>query len=144
VQATDPGVQPATPGGWMPSTLSASDTVMWVGNGTNPALTVHGLVYVRNAFIDFSATNTSYAQLRGGVVAARLKLQNSASATGLAVSVDSGEAVRQITLVSTAKGVNSASGERDVVATATLNVTNDLDTSGDPTRSVTIQSWTTH
>src|SRR5262249_27594115 len=46
VQGTDAGVQPGTPGGWLPSTLSASDTVMWVGNGTNPALTVHGLAYV--------------------------------------------------------------------------------------------------
>jgi len=120
---------------WLASTLGAGDAVLRVGNGNNPALSIHGMVYVPNALVDFSATNSSEAQLRGGVVAARLKLQSSASASGLAVSVNVGRGRRHIVLTSTAKGVTD--GGRDVIATAVLDIVSNA------TRDVSIESWNT-
>lgn len=124
-----------SPPKWMASTLAAGDPVIQVGNGTNAALSIHGLVYTPNALVDFSATNTSQAQLRGGVVAARLKLQSSASASGLAVSVNVGVGQRQIVITSTAKGVTD--GGRDVIATAVLDIVSNA------SRDVSIESWNT-
>jgi hypothetical protein len=115
------------------STLIASNPVLQVGNGTNPSLTLHGTAWVPNAFVDFYATNNSEAQLRGGVVAARLKLQNSASASGLTVSVFAETAQRHMILTSTALG--STDGGRDVKATAVIDVVNDS------SRSVVVNSW---
>jgi hypothetical protein len=125
----------ASPPQWMASTLGAGDPVIRVGSGTNPALSIHGMVYAPNALVDFSATNTSQAQLRGGVVAARLKLQSSASASGLAVSVNTGVGRRHIVVTSKAKGVTS--GDRDVLATAVLDIVSDT------LRTVSIESWNT-
>lgn len=124
-----------SPPQWMASTLGAGDPVIQVGNGTNAALSIHGMVYAPNALVDFSATNTSQAQLRGGVVAARLKLQSSASASGLAVSVNVGIGQRHIVVTSKAKGVTSE--DRDVLATAVLDIVSDT------ARTVSIESWNT-
>lgn len=130
VQASDGGVWAGRA-----STLTAADSVLQVGNGDNAALTLHGMTYAPNALVDFSATNSSQAQLRGGVVAARLKLQSSASASGLAVSVNVGRGKRHIVLTSTAKGVTD--GGRDVIATAVLDIVSNA------TRDVSIESWNT-
>ncbi len=124
-----------TSGGWTKSTLAAGDAVIRVGDGTNTALSVHGMVYTPNALVDFAATNTSFAQLRGGLVAARLKLQASASASGLAVSVNVGTGKRHIVLTSKAKGVTD--GGRDVIATTVFDIVSDTD------RKVSIESWNT-
>ena len=124
---------------WQASTLGAGDAVIRVGNGNNPAFTIHGMVYTPNALVDFSATNSSQAQLRGGVVAARLKLQSSASASGLAVSVNIQTGRRHAVIQSTAKGVSD--GERDVTATAVFDINNLFNDDG--TRDVSIESWNT-
>ncbi|HZQ27731.1 MAG TPA: hypothetical protein VFA94_08530 [Acidimicrobiales bacterium] len=128
-------VPAGSPAPWVASTLGVTDAALQVGNGNNPALVVHGMVHVPNAFIDFSATNSSEAQLRGGLVAARLKLQNSASASGLVVSVDTGANQRQIVVTSTAHGTGS--GERDIVATAVIDI------ASNPSRDVAVESWNT-
>jgi hypothetical protein len=72
-------------GGWNPSTLGVTSNVLTVENGTSPQAVFHGRIHVPNAAVNFVATNESEAQIRHGIVAGRLNLQSSSSATGLIV-----------------------------------------------------------
>jgi hypothetical protein len=134
---------PATaPAPWVPSSLTVtSNPIIGVGNGTNPALTFQGLIYAPAGFIDFFGTNSSEAQIRGGVVAGRLKLQSSSSATGLVVSTLTRSGVRKIVVKAIAKGVVGGDvyrgAGRDVIGRAVVTIANDA------SRTVTIQSWDT-
>lgn len=105
--------------------------VVLVDSGTNPALAVHGLIYAPHRFIDFNATNSSVAQLVGGVVAGRLRLQASASGAGLGVSVAAGPGRRRIEITAVA----SESGGRPITSRAVIDIAND------GPRTATVTSW---
>jgi hypothetical protein len=72
-------------GGWQASTLGLTSNVLTVANGGTPPAVFHGRVHVPNTGVDFFATNDSDAQIRHGIVAGRLHLQSSSSASGLIV-----------------------------------------------------------
>jgi hypothetical protein len=126
------------PAVWLPhvSTLTATSLILDEDSGNNPAFSVHGLTYVPNAKLNLNnVSNGSQAVVRGGIVAARIMLQSSASGGGLGISIETGEDPREVVLTATAKGVNST--DKDITATAVVNISND-----DP-RQATVTSWRT-
>jgi hypothetical protein len=131
----------STASGWTKSSLDISGSsapVVNVGNGSQPQLAIHGLIYAPSAKLSFQVTNASYTQLSGGVVVAQLSLQSSASASANgtpSISVNTGTVSRKILITSTAKGVTD--GGRDVVASAVVTITSDAN------RTVSIESWNT-
>jgi hypothetical protein len=120
------------PAGWVASTRTLTDPAVQVQTGDNPALSVHGLVYMKDQFLDFNATNAVKAQLVGGIVVGRLAFHTSASAGSVGISIQNGSGQRRIELVATAHG---DLGERDVVSRAVIDLQNDA------ARTVSIDSW---
>jgi hypothetical protein len=62
----------------------------------------HGRVHVPNTGVDFFATNDSDAQIRHGIVAGRLRLQSSSSASGLIVMGGTSSTGRVVRVTATA------------------------------------------
>lgn len=126
--------------GWMSTTrsyvgcTSPSCAILSVGNGAKPAFSSHGLVYLPNGYVDFYATNQSKAQVVGGILAGRLRLQSSASALGLVISLKSGPRDRNVVMRATAHKIGG--GGTSVVSTAVVTIKNNA------ARKATIQSWT--
>ena len=127
--------------GWTKSSLDVTGSptnVITVGSGNQPQLAIHGLVYTPSANVDFKVTNDSYAMLTSGIVTGRLKLQASGSALANgtpSITINNGTITRKAVITSTAEGVTD--GGRDIVATAVVNITNDVN------RTVSIDSWNT-
>lgn len=140
--ATDDGTDGITlaqipagaPGGWLSSTFLPSSNIFDESSGSNPDVSVHGIVDFRTGGVNLdNVSNSSNAQFLGGLAAGRLTLQNSGSSAGLAVSIDTSDQPRTLRLVSRAS--SGVSGDKDVVATAVIRLNND------PARSVTTLSW---
>lgn len=117
--------------GWTASTRTVSDPVVQVGTGSTPAFAAHGMLYMPSSMLDMNATNSSVAQLVGGVVAGRVLFQASASASGIGISIASGSGRRRIEVTSTA----SQAGGRTIVSKAVVDIANDS------SRTVTLDSW---
>lgn len=121
--------------GLVQSSLGLADALVGVDTGDNPELTFHGLLYVPNALVDYNATNSSNAQIRGGVVAGRVMLQASASATGLTVRIDQKPGRRRVVLKSVASGANN--GGKNITSEAVVEFANDA------ARTFSIETWRT-
>lgn len=124
---------PAPAGGWLANTSLVTQPVVQVGTGNTPGLAVHGMIYIPGRMIDMNATNTSVAQLTGGVVAGRILYKASASAGAAGISIGSGSGRRQVEVIATA----SEPGARNIVTRAVVDIENDAG------RSITINSWYT-
>jgi hypothetical protein len=105
--------------------------------GSNPALTFHGLVYLRDGYMDFTGKNDSEAQIRSGIVVGRFLLQSSAHASGYVVTVGVNNASRRVIITSTAKGVGGLHDIRDISARAVVSIANDIN------KTVTVYAWRT-
>jgi hypothetical protein len=126
-------VPAGTPAPWLPTTRGVADNVVSVSGGNTAAVSMHGMLHVPEARVDFFATNTSKAQLVGGVVAGQLYLQSSASATGLAIGFGGAPGIRKIVITATTQ----VPGEQIVTSRAVVRVAND------PPGAMTIESWHT-
>jgi hypothetical protein len=74
------------------TSLSATDDVLLQGPGTNKDMAIHGMVWAPTARITLSnVANLAEAQLLGGAVISNIKVDSSAGATGLVISVEPGD-----------------------------------------------------
>jgi hypothetical protein len=127
--------EPAWTNLYAANTLPATTNIVDIKNGSKQDLAVHGLLYAPNQSTGLTATNAVLAQILGGLVTYSLNMQSSASAQGLAVSIEGGAPNPRHTLITaTAHGIN---GERDEVSTAVVRVDND------DARTITVESWRT-
>lgn len=126
-------VEPSTAtGGYVQSTLTATGTpAITTKSGNSNDLVVHGMVYAPRAAVEFgNVTASANGQIQGALVAARVELQASASATGLIVGLNAVPSNPTFALTATADAATGA----DVSVRAILQ----MDTSS---RQIAINSW---
>jgi hypothetical protein len=114
--------------------------VLNFASGSDKNLLVHGLVYAPSRAVSLYATTDVDAAVLGGVIAWKVDLQSSNGGGGskLTISASDGTpAPRHIVVKAAAPHPAPASGERQVVSTAVIQVANDS------ARTVTIESWRT-
>ncbi len=113
---------------------STAPVALQTAGGNKPELAVHGNVYVPTASVDLQATNQSVAKLQGGVVAASVSMQASASiGNGLEISTQSVPGERRIVLK--AYGGDPTAATKEVSATTAVRIRNDS------VRTMTVESW---
>jgi hypothetical protein len=118
-------------GGWQASTLGNTNNAFTSNTGNNPHIAIHGFVYFPNASIFLWATNSSQAEVLGGVAAWDISLQASASGNGLVVETQTSPTIRTTGLTATVQY-----GAKQITAHAGVEVENNAN------RSVTVDSWT--
>ncbi len=74
------------PSGFTASARGLDAPLVAVTGGSSAQLAVHGMVYAPGSYVDFVASTSSQAQLRGGLVAGTVRLQGPATGGGLVVS----------------------------------------------------------
>jgi hypothetical protein len=83
--------------------LTWNDDVVLQGPGTNKDMALHGMVWAPQASITFSnVANTAEAQMLGGGVLSNIKVDASAGASGLVISVEPSDITGLVQLDSTA------------------------------------------
>ena len=83
--------------------LTWNDDVILQGPGTNKDMAMHGMIWAPQASITFSnVANTAEAQMLGGGVLSNVKIDASASASGLVISVEPSDITGLVQLDSTA------------------------------------------
>jgi hypothetical protein len=114
-------------------TAAGSDTLS-TKSGNKNEMVIHGAYIGPRTGVSFgNATNSSYDQFRGGIVAGYVHLQSSASASNFLIQTDVGPFSQDLVLESRAKG--KSAGEAEVVATVVLNISNDTG------RPISVRSW---
>ena len=121
---------PAGAAGWDASSVGSGSDIFYVSSGNNAHAAVHGFIYAPNASVALFATNTSQAEVLGGVLAWDVSLQASASASGLVVQTATSPTVRTTNVTASVRYRS-----KTVTATAAVEVQNDA------ARTVTIDSW---
>lgn len=64
----------------------ANPVVLVTAGAANAQLTVHGTIYAPGSFIDYAASTSAAAQLRGGMVVGRIRFTLPSDGAGMAVS----------------------------------------------------------
>lgn len=104
--------------GYNPSTLTVADgPILWMHPGSNNDMVVHGLIRVPNAQVAFgNVTNSVTAQATGGIVAASIDMQGSASANGWVIGRSTRPAATKVVLTSTASDTTGVKVTMQAVA----------------------------
>jgi hypothetical protein len=108
------------PAGW--TAHAPQTTVLDADNGSNPELSMHGMVYAPTANVNLFTTSSSKAQLLGGVVAFDLDL-GQASGAGTQVSTQVGIGKRVVVITATADGATP--GEAKTRSDGLIEIGND-------------------
>lgn len=113
------GISIETASGW-----SGSGPALNITSGSTVQAVVHGVIFAPNAPILLGATAAPVASAAGGVVAQSLTVSRAScsSCDGSMVSVHNGSGYRRMLVTATVKGQG---GNRDVVATAVVDLSND-------------------
>lgn len=132
--AGTPGVSlrtvPSGSTGWTTSSIGNTAYALQSNTGNNPHIAIHGFVYLPNASAFLWATNTSQAEILGGVAAWDVSLQASASGSGLVIETQTSPTIRTTSLTATVQY-----GGKSIQATAAVEVENNSP------RTVAIDSW---
>jgi Tfp pilus assembly protein PilX len=123
---------PGTWAGWDASTVAAGTQILQVSDGNTGQLTMHGFVYAPQADSTLFATNSSVAEILGGIDVDHLSIQSSASASNAAISTQAGPGTRQLLI----KAVAGTSGTEGCDAAAAV-----VDIGNDSNRTANIDSW---
>jgi hypothetical protein len=104
--------------------IASPDAILRVSTGTGPEIALHGNTWVPESKVEMFATNTSRANMRGGIVAGWLDLAATSSLgpEALAISASSGTGQRRMVLTST---VTKIPPEKDLFARAVVDIVND-------------------
>lgn len=112
---------------------SISGCLLYQNGGTQPQLSLQGLVWAPGGHIKLNnTTNSQGSRFTGGIVVGRLDLQNTNSASGFAISVRNKPSRRVVRIVAQAGG--GVAG-RVVEASAVVQIGNDSATT------TALQSW---
>lgn len=120
-------------GTWTNSTRTASQNIIDIQSGTNPAMVAHGIIYVPSARVNIdNAANIAQAQFQGGIMAGRLHAQAPANSTGLVISMETDASPRLVRVTAT---TNLDAGDKKISAHAVLWIEDDAE------RTAHVQSW---
>ena len=131
INPTVVGVPPADgTSDWPAAGWTQNPSGTWVvdlANGSNPNLVVHGLVYAPADNVRLWSTNGVDAAVLGGIVAWKAEIQssNGGGGGGIAIRASNGNPdPRHIVVSATAPYPAPASGEKQVVSTAVVEIAN--------------------